>query len=227
MAITPPADGAEAPVPAAVPEAPKRRSDGRKARTRAAIIEAAGTLFSEQGFGRTTVEEIAAAANVSVGSIYVHFGGKEQLEIVLINRAMDINDTYIEEARQVESPLERVLNVGDAYLRFAREHTFAFRFVAMRPVEPGADGDGAVAQQLAARVAPIVAAIAGDLQQAMEAGEIDTIPVDEAIAFVWGAWNGVAGLMLRQDSLAITPEHAARTLELAKKVLIRGLRASA
>ncbi len=205
-------------------QSPRRRPDPRKARTRAGIIQAAGVLFAEQGFARTTVEEIAARANVSVGSLYVHFGSKEQLQLVLITRAMDLNDAYIQEAQQAESPLERVLNVGDAYLRFAMEHTFAFRFVAMRPVEPGEDCDGGVAQQIAERLQEIILSIAADLELAMASGEIDRVPVEDAMAFVWGAWNGVAGLMLRQDALAIDPEHAARALELGKQVLIRGLR---
>ena len=52
------------------------RSDRRKARTVAAILDAAEHLFLEHGFHSTTVEEIAARADVSVGSIYVHFKGK-------------------------------------------------------------------------------------------------------------------------------------------------------
>jgi AcrR family transcriptional regulator len=46
---------------------------------RAAILEAALECFAEHGFAATTVEQIRARSGASVGSIYHHFGGKEQL----------------------------------------------------------------------------------------------------------------------------------------------------
>lgn len=47
--------------------------------TRAAILDAAGTLFRERGYARTTVAAIAEAANVSVETVYKAFGNKAQL----------------------------------------------------------------------------------------------------------------------------------------------------
>jgi AcrR family transcriptional regulator len=45
----------------------------------AAIIAAALECFDERGFDATTIEEIRARSGASVGSIYHHFGGKEQI----------------------------------------------------------------------------------------------------------------------------------------------------
>lgn len=50
------------------------------------IVRAARDLFVEQGFGRTTVADIAAAASVSVETIYAAFGSKA----TLLHRAWDI-----------------------------------------------------------------------------------------------------------------------------------------
>lgn len=47
--------------------------------TRDEILAAALTLFNTQGFTATTVEDIRAGSRASVGSIYHHFGGKEQI----------------------------------------------------------------------------------------------------------------------------------------------------
>ena len=202
-----------------------RKPDGRRARTSRAILDAAAKLFFERGLQRTTIDEIADAAHVSVGSVYVHFGSKERLQLVITTTAMDLNDCYIQEARRADTPLQRVLGVGDAYLRFAREHTVAFRFVAMRPVEPGDNRVPTEAERLiTARVTGIIGSIAADLQEAMDIGEIRAVPIEDAMAFLWGAWSGVAGLMLRADSLAIDADHAARALELAKQVLVAGMR---
>ncbi len=43
------------------------------------ILEAAETMFSEKGFNKTKVQEIARAANVAEGSIYDYFKNKEDL----------------------------------------------------------------------------------------------------------------------------------------------------
>ena len=55
----------------------------------AAIREAATGLFLENGYGATTMDEIAARAGVSKQTIYTHFSGKEELfaELVLANAA--------------------------------------------------------------------------------------------------------------------------------------------
>lgn len=200
-----------------------QRPDGRKARTRKALLDAGGKLFSEQGVERTTVDDIAAEAGVSVGSLYVHFGSKESLLLELIDQALEINERYMQ-APEASSPLARVLIAGEWYFRFAMEQTVAFRFVAMRVLEPDqASSNDEANDRIATRVQRIVAQVATDLQQAMDDGEIDPQPVDEAMIFLWGAWNGVAGLVLRQDTLAVPVEAAEAALRRGRSVLIAGL----
>jgi AcrR family transcriptional regulator len=50
-----------------------------KALTRERVLSAAGQVFAEHGYGGASVTEIAAAAKVAVGSIYVHFPNKRAL----------------------------------------------------------------------------------------------------------------------------------------------------
>lgn len=54
--------------------------------TRAAIVRTARDLFVERGYGRTTLADIAAAAGVSVETIYASVGNKAEL----LQRAWDI-----------------------------------------------------------------------------------------------------------------------------------------
>jgi AcrR family transcriptional regulator len=53
------------------------RQAERSETTRAAIVEAATLLFGDQGFSETTVDQIAAAADVAKGAVYHHFPSKE------------------------------------------------------------------------------------------------------------------------------------------------------
>src|SRR3954464_3356110 len=43
-------------------------------------------LFADKGFEATTVEEIASKGNVSKPVVYEHFGGKEGLYAVIVDR---------------------------------------------------------------------------------------------------------------------------------------------
>jgi AcrR family transcriptional regulator len=69
----------------------KRRYDSTRRRaqadeTRSAIVRAARDLFITQGYGRTTIADVAAAIGVSVETIYAVFGNKA----TLLHKAWDI-----------------------------------------------------------------------------------------------------------------------------------------
>jgi len=51
----------------------------RREKTRAAIVNAAKRIFGERGFAATTIDDIAARADVAKGAVYHHFPTKEAL----------------------------------------------------------------------------------------------------------------------------------------------------
>src|SRR6266480_5459621 len=110
----------------------------RKARTVAAILDAAERHFLARGYEATKVDEIAADADVAVGSIYNHFGSKEGLYAALLERALDTFLAYMAEEEQDDlSSVERVLAVMGRLARFARERPGEMRVLSLpQPTAP-------------------------------------------------------------------------------------------
>jgi AcrR family transcriptional regulator len=70
---------------------------------RDAILSAALDSFAERGFAATTIDDVRARSGASVGSIYHHFGGKEQLAAAI----------YVEGLADFQRGLLRVLSTHD------------------------------------------------------------------------------------------------------------------
>lgn len=68
------------------------------AERREQLITIARGLFAERGFDGTSVEEIAAHADVSKPVVYEHFGGKEGLYAVVVDREVRALETAIQDA---------------------------------------------------------------------------------------------------------------------------------
>ncbi len=65
----------------------KVRMSGQERREQ--LLDVGRKLFAEKGFDAVTVEEIAAKADVSKPVVYEHFGGKEGLYAVVVDREMN------------------------------------------------------------------------------------------------------------------------------------------
>ncbi len=212
------------PEPRLLPPLPPRRPDRRRERTSAAIVSAASRLFYEQGVARTTTDEIAALAGVSVGSIYAHFHDKQTLFVSMCARALEINERYIVNRAWSVSPLQRLLNTGDAYLQFAQDETEAFYLTTMRVREPSDNPKiHEMEQRMNERIAGIAQQIGADAAAAIEAGEIQPVPIDKLLLFLWGSWAGVISLHMRIDAFRADHFDVGESLHLASAVLARGL----
>src|SRR5215210_7007693 len=70
-------------------ETPSVPKQARSKQTKEKIIQAAIRLFQERGYEKTTSNEIASNAGVSVGSFYTYFTDKRQLLLTIFDRLSD------------------------------------------------------------------------------------------------------------------------------------------
>jgi AcrR family transcriptional regulator len=108
--------------------------DRRKRRTAEAIVAGALELFTERGFDRTTIDQIAASADISRRTFFRYFADKEELFFAEDERLLEVIEATLDDAPAGEPVLElarratRALaahSVADPQRRLARERLIA------------------------------------------------------------------------------------------------------
>jgi AcrR family transcriptional regulator len=108
--------------------APHRvRMTGKERRQQ--LLDVARTLFAERGFEATSVEEIAARANVSKPVVYEHFGGKEGLYAVVVDREMQQLLDRFTESLSAGHPRELLEQAALTFLSYIEDQTDGFRIL--------------------------------------------------------------------------------------------------
>ena len=102
---------------------------------RAQLIEVGRAVFAKRGYEATSVEEIAGRAKVSKPIIYEHFGGKEGLYAVVVDREVDHIVSRIVEAIASGSPRERLEGAALAFLTYVKERPDGFA-ILLRDAPP-------------------------------------------------------------------------------------------
>ncbi|MCB0911848.1 MAG: TetR/AcrR family transcriptional regulator [Propionibacteriaceae bacterium] len=121
-------------MPPAPVTARARRSRVRmtRAERREQLIDVARALFAERGLEGTSVEEIAAHAGVSKPVVYEHFGGKEGLYAVVVDREVRTLHDAIRTAITTPRATPRgLIELGTlALLDYIDDHPNGFRILS-------------------------------------------------------------------------------------------------
>jgi TetR/AcrR family transcriptional repressor of mexJK operon len=103
--------------------------DPRVVRTRAAVVDAARSLFLEQGYAGTTMEQIAARAGLTKRTVYNNYGDKDALFTQIVADVLSYAETF---SRELHEEFDE--SVASASLRIAL-HNLARR-LALGIVRP-------------------------------------------------------------------------------------------
>lgn len=94
------------------------------------LLQVARSLFAEKGFEGTSVEEIAARAQVSKPVVYEHFGGKEGVYAVIVDREVEtLLAALTGSLRQGGHPRVTVERTALALLDYIETNTDGFRIL--------------------------------------------------------------------------------------------------
>jgi len=103
------------------------------------LVGVARSLFAERGFEAASIEEIAERAGVSKPVIYQHFGGKEGVYAVVVDREVRRLTESIAGAFEAEDPRAVAETAAEAFLTYIEDHEEGFR-VLIRDAPIGMTG---------------------------------------------------------------------------------------
>ncbi len=167
----------------------RERQAARSARTRAALLRSARTLFAEKGFADTGREEIAQRAGVTRGALYHHFASKVEVAAAVVAEIEDELIQRVTAAALGGRGLREQLRRGcRGYMEACAEPTMA-RILADAPAVLGIEACRAL--DAAACIPLLRTAFAGAGQEGIEVpGDPDV-----AAALLLGFLNEAASLI--------------------------------
>ena len=116
------------------PAAKPAKGDGRLRMTgkerREQLLDIGRALFAQRGFDATSVEEIALQAGVSKPVVYEHFGGKEGLYAVVVDREMSsLLDAITGALTSTGQPRQLLERAAFALLDYVESSSDGFRIL--------------------------------------------------------------------------------------------------
>ncbi len=130
---------------------------------RAQLLDIGRRLFAERGLDGTSIEEIAAKAGVSKPVVYEHFGGKEGLYAVVVDREVERFISMATRLLEGEDTMEKFEVAAVVLLRYIQDNADGFR-ILVRDSNP-TSGSGTFAS-LISDIASQVEYILGDVLKA-------------------------------------------------------------
>ena len=105
----------------------ERKAAERQARRRR-IQRVARKLFADRGFQRTTIEDVARRAGLSVGAIYLYFKSKEELYVSLLqDNLLTLHKELVRVRRSEGTPRDHLQAAWRYAVRYAYQNPDAYR----------------------------------------------------------------------------------------------------
>jgi AcrR family transcriptional regulator len=134
-----------------------QRSRMSSAERREQLIDVARALFAERGFEGSAIEEIASRAGVSKPIVYEHFGGKEGLYAVVVDREVRQLLSMMRSALTGDDPRTLLEQAAIALLDYIEHSSDGFRILVRdSPVGSASGSFVTIISDVASRVEYIV-----------------------------------------------------------------------
>ncbi len=172
------------------------RRQRERAERREQIVAAAERVFFAKGFTATSMDQVAAEAEVSKGTLYLYFKNKDDLFIALSSRFLDHLSSRFERLAKQDGPgLKIVESMMRAYAEVVAERPKHFRILA-ESLATGYSLDTSVPSMAAHQ--KMIGRLVALLVSAIDKGKLDqSVREDiDATQVAGQLWGGVFGILL-------------------------------
>ena len=183
----------------------------RRERTRQELLAAATRVLAEKGLHDTKVADIAAAADVGVGTFYLYFPTKDALFDAVVEETVRRLKETVDRARTAaRDPVERVRAANAALCRFAHENREVFRIVF---------GHAAAFNDVVRRAQELFTADAEEtIREGIASGAFRPVPVEVAAQAMVGMATQILSWWTQQETIPLETIH-----ETVTNLALRGL----
>lgn len=194
----------------------RARREQEKAQRRADILDAAEHVFFDKGFERSTMDDIARAASLSRGLLYVYFRDKSAiLAAVMLRAGEHLRQRFQEVAALPINGAEKIQAMGLAYYRFSQEEPRYFDLLT-RAASDWLQGEGHIEDEALEHCSTEVMEIMADtLRRGIADGSLSSEQVRDPFQtalFLRGALHGVIMLTRQEAGRDIPDEDTSHAL---------------
>ena len=180
------------------------RREREKQKRREDILTTARTIFFDKGFRDTTIDDIARAAELSRGTIYLYFESKEEIYATVLEEGLDILYTLIKDAYSTENdPLTNLLAGHDAFMRFHDEHTHHYNVLMLDKMQIEDVLPPALKARMGGSLTRIAEWLTVILQEGIDQGFFRPMPVREVALLQMGMTMGFAQIQDKCQAMGI------------------------
>jgi AcrR family transcriptional regulator len=116
-----------------VRRASRRRREDEKQELRQAILQAAGQLFTEQGYERFSLRQVAELIGYSATTIYLYFKDKDDLLFAVVDEGFErFGRQLAAAAAGADEPIARLGAIGRAYIDFGINNPVHYQLMFMQ-----------------------------------------------------------------------------------------------
>ncbi|AUX28399.1 MULTISPECIES: TetR/AcrR family transcriptional regulator [Sorangium] len=197
-----------------------QRREQQRENLRGAILAAAGELFLEQGYEAFSMRQVAERIGYSATTIYRYYEDKDDLLFAIVHEGFtEFQRALVAAAESTADPLERLEALGAAYVRFGMQNPVHYRLMFMQRFDFVFDRRKEQRQPMVGSFDVLQKAVAS----AMDAGLMQRGDVEVHSQVVWALVHGITSLGLANGG-RFSPDDVDRTMGIAMKMMIRGLR---
>jgi len=203
----------------------QERKEREKERRRQQIIVAAKRVFSEKGFNKATMEDIAHEAELSPGTLYLYFKNKEELYASLSLRILQYLHIRVEHVNKEDLAAEQKMDalVEAMYDVYAFDPLILINMFHLQSSETLKNLSPKLMSEIEELSRKSIGAIARIFEQGIDSGLfIDRHPVAMADIF-WALFSGVILWTTSKKIFNEEKDYLKDTLKIAFEVFSRGI----